>query len=77
MIKENVRKLMNTHLEMARNTPSEEVAEVQLNVVRGFIEYAVENGDITSREFADESNILKLIREQRRVASIAKGMHHA
>lgn len=77
MIKESVRQLLETHLEMARNTTSDIVAEVQLNIALGFIEYASTNGDITPAQFHAESQVLKMIRERRRLASIAKGAAHA
>lgn len=77
MMKERVRQLLDTHLEMARTTASDVVAEVQLNIALGFIEYASVNGDITPAQMYDESQALKAIREKRRLASLAKGGAHA
>jgi len=77
MMKETVRQLLETHLEMARTTESDDVAEVQLNIATGFLEYASANGDITTSQFIRESQTLKVIREHRRMTSISKGNRHA
>lgn len=66
MIKPNVRALMETHLEMARDTESAEVAEVHLNIAQGFIEYAMENGDINAVQFGTELTVIKLVRQRRK-----------
>lgn len=77
MMNESARQLLETHLEMARTTENDTVAEVQLNIAAGMLAYASTNGDLAPREFFAESQTLKLIREQRRLASIAKGGAHA
>ena len=76
MIKPAVRKLMETHLDIARTTLSDEAAEVHLNIAMGFVEYASANGDITTSQFIRESQVLKSIRERRRITSISKGACH-
>lgn len=76
MIKPAVRKLMETHLDIARTTISDEAAEVHLNITLGFIEYASAAGDITTAQFTRESQVLKSIRERRRATNIANGAHH-
>lgn len=73
MMNANARQLLETHLHMARTTESDVVAEVQLNVAAGLLEYASANGDLNPREFFEESQVMKLVREQRR----AKGAGHA
>lgn len=65
MIKPTVRELMNAHLRIARETPSESQAQEQLDIVKGMIGYAVANGDITPQEHANEWVMIRLVREQR------------
>lgn len=65
MIKREVRKLMNMHLAIARETSSDAQHEEQLNIVKGMIGYAVANGDITPQEHSAEWVMIRLAREQR------------
>lgn len=65
MIKPEVRKLMNMHLAIARDTESDAQHEEQLHIVQGMIGYAVANGDITPQEHSAEWVMIKLARAQR------------
>lgn len=77
MIKPEVRKLMNMHLAIARETPSDAQHDEQLNVVKGMIGYAVANGDITPQEHASEWVMIRLVREQRINERNKRSISHA
>lgn len=72
MIKSEVRKLINMHLAIARETPSASQHAEQLNIAKGMIGYAYANGDITAQEHSAEWDMIKLCREQH-IQDRAKG----
>lgn len=72
MIPAEIRKLMDSHLQTARETESEAAAEANLSIFIGYIGYAVARGDITQAQHSNEFMAVRLVREQRANARRAK-----
>lgn len=72
MIPAEIRKLMDSHLQTARETESEAAADANLAIFIGYIGYAVARGDITQAQHANEFMTVRLVREQRANARRAR-----
>lgn len=72
MIPEEARRLMNIHMATARESESDTVAEANISILAGMIGYAAACGHITPAEHGAEWTMIKLIRDQRFAAKLAR-----
>lgn len=63
------RALIDTHLEIARNTESGTFAELALSSVNAMLDFAVAVDFLTPAQYSNEITVLNLIRAQRKNAA--------
>ncbi len=71
MICTEARRMMDQHMQTARTTESEKVAETNISIVAGMIGYALVCGHINQTQHSAEWAMIRLIRDERSDARLA------